>query len=70
MLKDGINNYCWAFLLHLTAVRLKSSPDLRLPVYTYNVVSLHDIFTVPLQRERIVLSWFRGEEVRLREVQV
>lgn len=54
----------------LTAVIPKSFPDLHVLIYAYKVVGLHGIFAVPLQRERKVLSWFTGEEVRLREVQV
>lgn len=49
----------------LTAVIPKSSPDLRLPIYAYKVVGLRDIFTVPLQGERIVLSRLPGEGVRV-----
>lgn len=54
----------------LTAVIPKFSPDLRLPKHAYKVVGLHGIFTFPLQREKIQLSQFTCEEVRLREVQV
>lgn len=53
----------------LTAVTPKSSPDLHLPVCAYKVVGLHDVFTAPC-KERIGLSWFTGEELRFREVQV
>lgn len=53
-----------------TAVIPKSSPDLCLPKHAYKVVGLHGIFTVPLQREKIQLSQFTCEEVRLGEVQV
>lgn len=71
VLEDGINNYCWAFLWHsLTAVISKSFPDLHVPIHAYKIVGPHGIFTVTLQRERKMLSWFTGEEVRLIEVQV
>lgn len=52
----------------LTAVIPRSFPDLHLPAYAYRVVGLHGIFAVTLQRERKVLCWFTGEEVRLTEV--
>lgn len=54
----------------LTTVIPKSFPDLHVLIYAYKVVGLHSIFTVPLQRERKMLSWFTEEEVRLIEVQV
>lgn len=71
VLEDGINNYCWAFLWHsLTAVIPESFSDLHVPIHAYKFVGLHGIFTVTLQRERKMLPWFTGEEVRLTEVQV